>query len=143
MIEENTGTTVPPDLQHRFTYTGNISVPTEVAKRLPFREDISLYGWEDMVWGQALRDAGIPLVYVPQAEALHHHRLTMEDSLRRMETLGASAVHMRSIAPEFDRLPHGLTRIAYELAALLPTMAGRHRKAFLKGIRNAAGMTDS
>src|SRR3989338_11175092 len=126
---------IPKEMQHRFTYTSHISLPTETARKYPFREDVTLYGWEDIEWGSRLRDAGIPLIFEPDARALHHHQITLESSLRRMEILGESAVKMEKLLPGFDRLPRGWKRTAYQLSALLPTMAGRHRRAFLNGIR--------
>ena len=53
-----------------------------------------------------------------------------------MEVLGASAVTMEKLIPGFDRLPRGWKRIAYEAASMLPTMAGKHREAFLSGMKN-------
>jgi GT2 family glycosyltransferase len=131
------GRRVPALLQHRFTYTSHISLPRQVALAHPFREDVTLYGWEDVEWGTRLRDAGIPLVYEPAARALHHHHLTLEMSLARMEILGRSAREIAEKVTSFDRVPRGGKRFVYELAALLPTMAGRHRRAFLRGLRSA------
>ncbi|MDD3896347.1 MAG: glycosyltransferase [Candidatus Peribacteraceae bacterium] len=128
---------IPEEKQHQFTYTSHISLPTALAKKHFFREDVSLYGWEDVEWGMRLRTTGIRLYYHPRAKALHDHRITMDDSMRRMEILGVSVVHMAKMLPEFDRMPHGWKRIAYEIASLLPTTAGKHRKAFLRGIRQA------
>lgn len=125
---------VPAEIQHRFTYTINISVPAEIARAHPFRSDVSLYGWEDILWGMALREAGVPLFYEPDARALHHHRVTLEDSLRRMHTLGRSLAHISAIAPELDRMPTGLKLLAYRLIALTPAMRGRHYRAFLAGL---------
>ena len=128
---------IPAHMQHRFTYTSHISLPTEIAKQYPFREDVTLYGWEDIEWGSRLRDGGVPLIFEPDARALHHHRITMESSIKRMEVLGESAVRMGSLFAGFDRLPHGWKLLLYRLSAMLPTMAGKHRRAFLSGIRNA------
>lgn len=125
------------DMQHRFTYTSHISLPTDIAKKYPFREDVTLYGWEDIEWGSRLRDAGIPLVFEPDARALHHHQITLESSLRRMEVLGESALRMEKLLSGFDRLPKGWKRIAYKTSAMFPTMAGKHRKAFLMGMKNS------
>lgn len=126
---------IPPAVQHRYTYTSHISVPLEIAKKFPFREDVSLYGWEDVEWGMRLRDAGVPLVYEPDARALHHHHITLEASLKRMEVLGRSAVEIAKKVPEFDRVPRGGKLLAYRILSLFPTMAGRHRKAFFLGTR--------
>ncbi|MDD5469578.1 MAG: glycosyltransferase [Candidatus Peribacteraceae bacterium] len=136
-IEQFSHTFIPEERQHRFTYTSHISLPTRLAKKHHFREDVHLYGWEDVEWGTRLRDTGVRLYYHPSAKALHHHKITLEDSLKRMETLGTSVVHMAELLPGFDRIPRGWKRIAYEISSLLPTNAGQHRKAFLRGIHRA------
>lgn len=131
---------IPQDIQHLFTYTSQISLPTSMAKKYPFREDITLYGWEDIEWGMRLRDAGIPLIYEPDAITHHHHTMTLGQSLKRMETLGKSVVKMTKLIPNFDRVPRGWKRIAYKIAAILPTMSGKHRAAFLRGIKESEAM---
>lgn len=125
---------LPSHLQHRFTYTSNISLPTKIAKRFLFREDVKFYGWEDIEWGWRLRQAGIKLFYEPDAKALHHHHMTLDDSLRRMEILGRSAVVMDRLNLELNLVPRGSKRLKYQAASLLPSMRGRHSKAFLAGI---------
>ncbi len=125
---------LPKDIQHQYTYTSHVSLPLSIAKKHPFRTDVHLYGWEDIEWGMRLRSAGVRLCYEPDAKALHHHRIHFEESLLRMETLGRSAVEIAKKVPEFDRSPKGLKLFLYRFAAMLPTMAGRHRRAFLKGL---------
>ncbi len=125
---------IPSAIQHRFTYTSHISLPTEIARQFPFREDVTLYGWEDIEWGWRLAKAGVRLFYEPDAKALHHHHITLEDSLKRMETLGRSAVVMEKLVPELELVPKGWKKWKYRIAAMLPGMRGRHSKAFLKGI---------
>jgi len=127
-------TTLPRAMQHRFTYTSHISLPTEIAKTIPFRSDMHTYGWEDIEWGMRLASAGIKLYYEPSAQALHHHRISMEDSLKRMEILGRSAIEMSEVIPRFDRIPRGLKRWAYKILGAFPTLHGRHRKAFMSGL---------
>ncbi len=131
------GPFIPSSVQHRYTYTSHISVPLSIAKKHPFRTDVHLYGWEDIEWGIRLRSAGVRLCYEPDAKALHHHRMSYEDSLLRMETLGRSAVAIAKKVSEFDRNPKGWKLFLYRCAALLPTMAGRHTRAFLRGLRKA------
>lgn len=125
---------IPRAVQHQYSYTSHISLPLSVAKKIPFRTDVHLYGWEDIEWGMRLRDAGVRLVYEPDARALHHHHMTLEDSLKRMEVLGRSAVEIQKKVPEFDRVPSGWKLFAYRVFSLLPTMSGKHRKAFLSGL---------
>lgn len=138
-ISRYSGQLIPENIQHRFTYTSHISLPLSVAKELPFRTDVHLYGWEDIEWGRRLKNAGVRLVYEPAARALHHHHLTLEDSLRRMKTLGRSAVEFQKTVPGFDRVPTGWKLLAYKIFALFPTMAGRHRRAFLDGVQGKIG----
>ena len=125
---------IPKEIQHRFTYTSHISLPREVALRFPFREDVSLYGWEDVEWGWRLAKGGIPLYYEPDARAFHHHHMTLEDSLKRMETLGKSAVIVEGLNPALTLTPKGMKRMAYRMLSLLPTMKGTHAKALMKGM---------
>lgn len=137
MIERYAHNAIPADIQHKFTYTSHISLPTDIARAHPFREDVSLYGWEDILWGTELQKAGVALVYEPDAKALHHHHIEMEDSLKRMETIGLSIAKMKEIDPTFDRIPHGWKLAARRIVSRFPTMRGKHEKAFLAGIRTA------
>jgi len=125
---------IPRELQHRFTYTSHLSLPTTIALEIPFRDDITSYGWEDIEWGLRLRDAGVRLFYDPSARALHHHHVTLEESLARMETLGRSVVSLSRLNPHLDRMPRGWKLRAYQLLSLLPTLRGLHARAFLHGI---------
>jgi len=127
---------IPKKTQHRFTYTSHISLPTEVAKDVAFQEDVSLYGWEDIEWGMRLRDAGVRLFYNDKAKGFHHHSLTLEQSLERMETLGKSIVHITEKVPTLDRLPSWWKRWVMKVLIVLSpkSLASQHRKAFLEGI---------
>ncbi len=137
MITKYADMLIPEELQPRFTYTINISIPTHIAKKYPFREDLTLYGWEDMLWGKQLQEANIPLFYAPDAKALHHHHIELSDSLARMKTLGQSLVHITRIDPTLGRMPTGLKMLAYRLIALTPALRGKHYKAFLEGIESS------
>jgi hypothetical protein len=133
-IARHAGKEIPSTIQHRYSYTIHLSLPLSLAKKYPFRTDVHLYGWEDIEWGMRLRDGGVRLFYEPRARVLHHHHLTLEDSLQRINTLGRAAVEMQKIVPGFDRVPSGMKLFLYKIAALLPTMTGKHRRAFLEGI---------
>ena len=125
---------IPAHLQARFTYTSFISLPTSIAREYPFREDVSLYGWEDILWGEELAKNGVRLFYEPQAKALHHHKITLEDSLKRMETIGKSLRQMQTIDPTFERIPMGWKLLLHRVVALLPTIRGKHERAFIGGL---------
>lgn len=125
---------LPADMQHRFSYTSNISVPLDIARAHPFLNNVHLYGWEDVEWGKRKKKSGVRILYEPDAKALHHHHIELEDSLKRMEILGTSLVHLESIVPDLNMRPMGLKLLGYKLTAMLPTMAGKHRRAFLRGL---------
>ena len=135
MIEQYKHDFLPIEMQHKFTYTSNISVPLKIAKDHPFLAELHLYGWEDIEWGHRKKQAGIRLFYEPDAKALHHHHIELKDSLKRMEVLGASVKHIEQKSASLKLAPTGIKLLAYHLAAFMPTMAGRHRKAFLKGMK--------
>ncbi|MDD4628088.1 MAG: glycosyltransferase [Candidatus Peribacteraceae bacterium] len=136
-IRKYAGAFLPTDIQADFTYTSHISLPTAIARQFPFREDALLYGWEDIEWGMRLRDAGVHLFYEPKAKILHHHHLTPEQSLKRMETLGQSVVRMANVVPEFRKKIAPWKMMISRLLSLFPTTDGVHRRAFLRGIRSA------
>lgn len=137
-IERHAHEFLPQKLQARFTYTSHVSLPTHIAKNHPFSREMTLYGWEDIEWGMRLRQSGVRLFYEPDAKGLHHHHLSLEESLKRMEILGESITHAHAISPQMDRLPQGWKLLAYRVMALLPTMGGRHRKTFLRGLHRKA-----
>ncbi len=127
---------IPLSMQPSFTYTSHTSLRTEIARAHPFREDILLYGWEDVEWGHRLMQAGVRLRYEPAARAVHHHAMTLRDSLRRMELLGRSAVLVNDQAPHLHLLPRGWKLQLYRLLALFPTLRGKHSRAFLRGMKD-------
>lgn len=127
---------IPSSIQQKFTYTSHVSLPTEIAKKIRFREDVTLYGWEDIEWGKRLKEQGVRLFYEPDAKALHHHHIALEQSLKRMETLGQSAVTIEKVAPDLHVVPKGWKKLVYEISGLVPTLGGKHRKAFLRGLKS-------
>lgn len=128
---------IPEARQHLYTYTSQISIKTDLAKKFPFKEDLTLYGWEDILWGEELKRDGIRLFYEPDAVAHHRHSITLDDSLKRMHTLGRSAVITATKYPHMDRVPRGWKVLAYWWFGSFPTIRGAHRRAFLKGVREA------
>ncbi len=135
MLADYKGQRVPEDVQHRFTYASNLSLPLEIARATPFPEGLTEYGWEDVVFGMDLRKKNVGLVYEPSALGLHRHRIDLPDSLRRMRAIGRTMTVMAARDPAFDRLPRGWKLHAYRMLSLLPTLRGKHAKALLEGIR--------
>jgi GT2 family glycosyltransferase len=129
---------LPQELQHWFTYTSHLSLPTKLLQQYPFREDVSLYGWEDIEWGWRLAEAGIRLYYEPTAQAFHHHHYTDEEVWERSTLLGRSAREFERLSPALSLVPRGWKQVAYRALALLPTYRGKHCRAFLRGCQETA-----
>lgn len=137
MIRKYGHALIPAKRQERFTYTSHISIPTNTARRFCFREDMTSYGWEDVEWGLRLKEAGIRLYYEPDAKALHHHRITLEQSVERMKTLGQSLVALAHQVPAFQKQISAIRQVTLRVHSLLPTMNGMHCRAFLQGMWKA------
>ena len=136
-IERYANDCVPAERQHSFTYTGNLSVPADVARATPFLEGLTEYGWEDMVFGMHLRAKGVRLFYAPAAQAFHRHRIDLAASLKRMRAIGRAGVDMRKREPAADLLPTGKALWKYRVLSVFPTLRGKHAKALLEGMESA------
>jgi GT2 family glycosyltransferase/tetratricopeptide (TPR) repeat protein len=77
------------DLPWQYFWTCNLSLPTEAILRLGgFDERFDRAVLEDCELGYRWEKAGFRLVYDPQLEAGHAHRLTPDGYFRRLEELG-------------------------------------------------------
>lgn len=134
-IEKYRHNFLPEDIQQFFTYTSHISLPANIFHKHRFREDVTLYGWEDVEWGKRLADSGIPLFYEPNAKAYHHHEFTDEEVWERSKLLGESAIKMEKLVPGMRIVPRGWKKLACQVMSFLPTYRGRHYRGFLRGMK--------
>ena len=128
---------IPTSMQHFFTYTSNVSLPSKLLYQNKFLEGLSLYGWEDIEWGKRLAAKGISLFYEPDARGYHHHAFTDREVFERSEKLGISAVEMERMVPGLQLCPRGWKKATYHFLGIFPTYRGRHCRAFLRGRRQA------
>ena len=135
-IEKFRKNLLPQGLQHWFTYTSNLSLPAKLLYQNKFREDVSLYGWEDIEWGKRLSEKNIHINNEPDAKAYHHRPYTDEEVWQRSRQLGKSAVIMEKLDPSLRLLPRGLKKIVQQIISLMPTYRGRHYRSFLAGMKN-------
>ena len=86
----------------RFSYTGNISLKRRFLEETNeyFDERFPPYGYEDVEWGFRLMKRDFHLIYNRNAKGFHHHRITLENSLDRIEKVGESARTLRTINRE-------------------------------------------
>lgn len=77
-----------------YLYGANISIKSSLFKASGGFDELlfSSYGWEDLELGMRLsRQHNFRLLYEPAARGLHHHNVSVDDSLFRMESIGAGA----------------------------------------------------
>lgn len=74
--------------------TRNFSISAEAFWEVgAFDETFTGYGWEDIELALRLRQAGVPLVYEPEALAYHHHVQRLEDLQPKLRQAGEGAVY--------------------------------------------------
>jgi GT2 family glycosyltransferase len=96
-----------PDVDHDWTkfWGCNVSAPRrEVLAAGAFDACFHHYGCEDTDLGIRLHQRGLPVVYEPAARAWHRHVLSLDDLLRRQETVA------RAYARLFAKHPEALAR---------------------------------
>lgn len=90
------------DWGYRHAWSLNLSAPRALARDVGgFRPAIANCCYEDIEFAWRARvDAGAPVLFRPEAKAVHHHRMTPEDYLRREWRLGYSAASFCIAAPD-------------------------------------------
>ena len=88
-----------------YFYTSNISLPRSyLLETGGFDEDFKHAVWEDVEIGYRLWMAGVRIVYEPRARVFHHHRVTLEDYLKRQYRLGLMGSLLYRKHPELCEL---------------------------------------
>lgn len=141
-------------VSHWYFYTSNLSLKAECFKENPFDEDFSGYGWEDIELGYRLMNAGLELIYQPQALAWHDHFMEASDLKKRMNSVGKGALLLEEKCPGIGVVPQGfklflLNLIGHpfstEFLALLSPFSGFFKRIhwwaltkryFLEGLRS-------
>lgn len=101
-----------------YLYAANISIKSSLFRASGgFDESMfSSYGWEDLEFGIRLsRTQNFRLLYEPTARGLHHHRVSVDDSLSRMESIGVGA---KTLLDRYPDIPIVRKRHEYWAAPL-------------------------
>lgn len=80
--------------------TANLSIRRELLLDLGGFDEGFSYGWEDTDLGLRAAQAGVRLLYAPDALAYHHHEIAPASYCRRQSAVGRSAVHFIRKHPE-------------------------------------------
>lgn len=80
-------------LPGRYFLTRNCSMPKSVFERVGyFSEAFTEWGGEDLELGVRFEEAGIEIVYEPNARAWHHHHRPLNALLKNLEVYGEKAI---------------------------------------------------
>ncbi len=122
---------VKPDWRH--FYTSNLSMKTSLLRSFPFDELFPYAAMEDIeVACRIDRDAGLDMVFLPDAIAYHLHPQDFLGACRRMEKAGESAAYFDTLWPgKVQRNPGPLST---RLSGMLIRMPAAMRA--LEGIAN-------
>jgi len=127
------------DWGYRHAWTLNLSFPTRIARLAGgFRPAIANWCYEDVEFAwRAATLLGSPVLFCPEARAVHDHRMSPEGYLERERRLGYSALGFARAAPECARQLFGRDLTESEpwyARAFVEREArdeGRHSSAFL------------
>lgn len=116
-------------LDYRRSYSSNISLPLAAARREPFDEGFSGYGFEDIEWGYRLQQLGLKFRFNRGALGYHRHRVEEDEYLAKMDQAGYALAMMYSRHPEIPRreLERATSRWRFNLA-----VKSRWRRALLR-----------
>lgn len=96
-------------VDHRYLYTSNVSVKRAFVEATGVLFDERLRFFEDSEWGERLEAHGFELRYNAEAVGEHLHPMSLDGSLRRMETVGRAMLDLRRVSPHaFARVTGGL-----------------------------------
>ncbi|MEA3400851.1 MAG: glycosyltransferase family 2 protein [Armatimonadota bacterium] len=90
--------------------TANLSIERELLLRLGGFDEGFEYGWEDTDLGLRAEEAGVRILYAPEAVAYHHHEIDPGSYCRRQAAVGRSAAHFAQKHPDRPEVV-GLNRL--------------------------------
>ncbi len=126
--------TSPEDVPGSCFYTANVSAKRSfLVANGGFDESFVHAAFEDIELGLRLKQAGMRLVYDPGAVVEHFHPYDLPSSLRRMRTLGRSAVLLHERVPDWPLPRRSGARHRAKAALLTPlNMLPRVRPRLLR-----------
>jgi len=99
-------------------YMGNISFPRDLVADIRFDEELTTYGWEDIVYGYQFISKGYKVYYNPQAKAYHWDEYLEEDLKEYMQKLAISAVQVAKKYPDIAVVPPVWKKVIFKIMIL-------------------------
>ncbi len=107
------------DGRHYF-YGSFVSVKRKFLAEQRFSDHFSEYGWEDLELGRRLHTKGMVLYPLHRAMALHRHRYSADEILRRQRIVGSAKYLVNTNTSR--RIVHGLYAVSGSRALVLYVM---------------------
>jgi glycosyltransferase involved in cell wall biosynthesis len=103
-------------IKDSFFHNANSMLRRDVWDQYPFDEKVT--NIEDRIWGKVVTEAGLHLVYDPDAAVYHHHGLHQANAPERVK--GVVSVIEQIDQDLWDELPHSLRPENTNIIAVLP-----------------------
>ncbi|MBF0381741.1 MAG: glycosyltransferase family 2 protein [Magnetococcales bacterium] len=108
-----------------FFHNANSMIRRSVWDNTPFDEDVT--NIEDRVWGKAVIEDGLQLVYEPLAPVYHHHGLHQSNDEKRAK--GVVSIIEKVDGQSVGKLPESIQPGNYDVVAVLPIRGEVQRPA--------------
>ena len=80
-------------LPGRYFLTRNCSMPRKLFEKIGlFDENFTGWGGEDLELGVRFEEAGIPIIFEPRANAIHHHHRSLNSLLNNLRIYGEKSI---------------------------------------------------
>jgi glycosyltransferase involved in cell wall biosynthesis len=116
------------EISYRYMYTCNLSFKADFLRATgQFNEEFKVAAWEDIELGYRLSQAGLRLLYNPDAVAYHHQFFTFGDVRRKVQGNSAARIVFARTAAgkQFEKQQQERrTGLRYRLAKLAALAAG-------------------
>jgi GT2 family glycosyltransferase len=104
-------------IRDTFFHNANSMMPRAVWEQFPFDEAIT--NIEDRLWGQRVIDAGLKIVYEPEAAVFHHHGIHQDNRPDRAHNVvRILEAHVEDFRP--DRYGNPFDANQHEVCAIIP-----------------------
>lgn len=88
---------------YRDFHTSNFMISRDVMLRIPFNENFKMYGYEDVLLGKQLKDAGIPIRHIDNPVSFEKFE-SNEDFIRKTEESIRTQLDFRELLADYSTL---------------------------------------
>ena len=111
-----------------FFHNANSMFRKEVWEKYPFDEEVT--NIEDRVWGKKIIEAGLKIIYEPEAEVFHHHGLHQGNNPKRAK--GVVSIIEKIETAHTNELPYSMLPENSNIIAVVPVSKRLNEKSIEK-----------